>query len=81
MPLMPCLCTAWAQALSPHYIFTYFIRNGLTGWESLGGLVLAITDAQPTCLRRMPVTWVTHLHSTCLHACSCFSGHLSILCC
>lgn len=32
------------QACSPHYIFTYFIRNGLTGWESLGGIVLAITD-------------------------------------
>ena len=32
------------QAISPHYIFTYFIRTGLTGWESLGGIVLAITD-------------------------------------
>jgi hypothetical protein len=32
------------QALSPHYIFLYFIRNGYTSWYSLGGTVLAITD-------------------------------------
>jgi hypothetical protein len=35
------------QAISPHYIFTYFVRNGLSGWESLGGIVLAITDMHP----------------------------------
>lgn len=36
------------QALSPHYIFLYFIRNGYTGWYSLGGIVLAITDMSLT---------------------------------
>lgn len=38
--------TMWhvLQALSPHYCFRYFVRNGLTGWESLGGIVLTITD-------------------------------------
>ncbi|EIE20093.1 potassium transporter, partial [Coccomyxa subellipsoidea C-169] len=40
----PAILKAFALACSPHYIFTYFIRNGLTGWESLGGIVLAITD-------------------------------------
>ena len=45
-------CGSWMhacmQALSPHYIFLYFIRNGYTGWYSLGGLVLAITDMSLT---------------------------------
>ena len=45
-------CGLWMhacmQALSPHYIFLYFIRNGYTGWYSLGGIVLAITDMSLT---------------------------------
>lgn len=45
------------QALSPHYIFLYFVRKGMTGWESLGGIVLAITD--------MCHTPSLHTHSSC----------------
>ena len=33
------------QACSPHNVFVYFLRNGEEGWASLGGIVLAITDA------------------------------------
>jgi len=31
------------KALSPHYIFHFFLRNGKSGWLLLGGTVLCIT--------------------------------------
>jgi len=31
------------KALSPHYIFHFFMRNGKSGWLLLGGTVLCIT--------------------------------------
>jgi len=31
------------KALSPHYIFRFFWRNGKSGWLLLGGTVLCIT--------------------------------------
>jgi len=31
------------KALSPHYIFHFFWRNGKSGWLLLGGTVLCIT--------------------------------------
>ena len=31
------------KALSPHYIFLFFERNGKEGWLLLGGTVLCIT--------------------------------------
>lgn len=31
------------KALSPHYIFRFFLRNGKSGWLLLGGIVLCIT--------------------------------------
>ncbi|CAL8468147.1 g7686 [Coccomyxa elongata] len=34
------------KALSPHYLFLYFIRNGFTGWTSLGGTLLCITGTE-----------------------------------
>jgi KUP system potassium uptake protein len=34
------------KAFSPHYAFTYFVRNGTAGWESLGGLLLAFTGVE-----------------------------------
>ncbi|XP_002974525.2 probable potassium transporter 17 [Selaginella moellendorffii] len=34
------------KALSPHYIVTFFQRNGKDGWLALGGTVLCITGAE-----------------------------------
>ncbi|KAJ6444714.1 potassium transporter [Purpureocillium lavendulum] len=34
------------KAFSPHYAFTYLIRNGTDGWKSLGGLLLAFTGVE-----------------------------------
>ncbi|XP_020535004.1 probable potassium transporter 17 isoform X2 [Jatropha curcas] len=34
------------KALSPHYIFHYFWRNGKEGWLSLGGTILCITGSE-----------------------------------
>ncbi|KAL3957317.1 hypothetical protein ACCO45_007895 [Purpureocillium lilacinum] len=34
------------KAFSPHYAFTYLIRNGHDGWKSLGGLLLAFTGVE-----------------------------------
>lgn len=34
------------RAFSPHYAFTYLIRNGSEGWKSLGGLLLAFTGVE-----------------------------------
>lgn len=31
------------KAISPHYIFQFFLRNGKEGWLLLGGTVLCIT--------------------------------------
>lgn len=31
------------KAISPHYIFGFFLRNGKEGWLLLGGTVLCIT--------------------------------------
>lgn len=44
------------KALSPHYIFCFFWRNGKTGWVSLGGTVLCITGMSLTLLhaRNLP---------------------------
>jgi hypothetical protein len=49
------------QALSPHYIFLYFIRNGYTGWYSLGGIVLAITDMSYCNLLKHPAPFSYHV--------------------
>ncbi|KAK9118123.1 hypothetical protein Scep_016216 [Stephania cephalantha] len=34
------------KALSPHYIFHFFLKNGKEGWMLLGGTVLCITGAE-----------------------------------
>uniref|UniRef100_A0A1D1XKC4 Potassium transporter n=2 Tax=Anthurium amnicola TaxID=1678845 RepID=A0A1D1XKC4_9ARAE len=34
------------KALSPHYIVRFFIANGRSGWQLLGGTVLCITGAE-----------------------------------
>lgn len=34
------------KAFSPHFAFTYLIRNGTDGWKSLGGLLLAFTGVE-----------------------------------
>lgn len=34
------------KAVSPHYIFVYFVRNKRAGWEQLGAIVLCITGAE-----------------------------------
>ncbi|KAF5017491.1 hypothetical protein F66182_10570 [Fusarium sp. NRRL 66182] len=34
------------KAFSPHYAFTYLIRNESEGWKSLGGLLLAFTGVE-----------------------------------
>jgi KUP system potassium uptake protein len=34
------------KAFSPHYAFTYLVRNGEDGWKSLGGLLLAFTGVE-----------------------------------
>ncbi|XP_054823519.1 probable potassium transporter 17 isoform X2 [Prosopis cineraria] len=34
------------KALSPHYIFRFFWKNGKTGWLLLGGTVLCITGSE-----------------------------------
>ncbi|XP_061367058.1 probable potassium transporter 17 [Gastrolobium bilobum] len=34
------------KALSPHYIFRFFLRNGKSGWLLLGGTVLCITGSE-----------------------------------
>lgn len=34
------------KAFSPHFAFTYLIRNGYEGWKSLGGLLLAFTGVE-----------------------------------
>ncbi|CAJ2677751.1 unnamed protein product [Trifolium pratense] len=34
------------KALSPHYIFQFFSRNGKSGWLLLGGTVLCITGSE-----------------------------------
>ena len=34
------------KAFSPHFAFTYLIRNGHDGWRSLGGLLLAFTGIE-----------------------------------
>ncbi|KAJ7558809.1 hypothetical protein O6H91_04G056700 [Diphasiastrum complanatum] len=30
-------------AMSPHYVWIYFNKNGMHGWISLGGTILAVT--------------------------------------
>ena len=34
------------KALAPNYWFSYFLRNGATGWKSLGGVLLCITGTE-----------------------------------
>ncbi|KQK11370.1 potassium transporter 6 [Brachypodium distachyon] len=34
------------KAVSPHYIYYYFARNGRVGWEQLGAIILCITGAE-----------------------------------
>lgn len=34
------------RAFSPYFAFSYLIRNGTAGWQSLGGLVLAFTGVE-----------------------------------
>jgi K+ transporter len=34
------------KALSPHYLFQFFIRNGYQGWVYLGGTLLCITGTE-----------------------------------
>ncbi|XP_028780243.1 potassium transporter 4 [Neltuma alba] len=34
------------RALSPHYIFKFFIKTGREGWISLGGILLCITGTE-----------------------------------
>jgi KUP system potassium uptake protein len=34
------------KAFSPHYAFAYLVRNDTSGWESLGGLLLAFTGVE-----------------------------------
>uniref|UniRef100_A0ACD5WM20 Uncharacterized protein n=1 Tax=Avena sativa TaxID=4498 RepID=A0ACD5WM20_AVESA len=34
------------KAVSPHYIYYYFARNGTAGWEQLGAIILCITGAE-----------------------------------
>lgn len=34
------------RALSPHYLFLFFIRNGFQGWAYLGGTLLCITGTE-----------------------------------
>ena len=34
------------KAFSPHFAFTYLIRNGKDGWRSLGGMLLAFTGVE-----------------------------------
>lgn len=34
------------KAFSPYFAFSYLIRNGRSGWESLGGLLLAFTGVE-----------------------------------
>ncbi|KAJ1699807.1 hypothetical protein LUZ63_008319 [Rhynchospora breviuscula] len=34
------------KAVSPHYIVSFFLRNGRLGWRLLGGTVLCITGAE-----------------------------------
>lgn len=36
------------RAFNPKYILDYFIRNGKSGWISLGGVVLCITGTLST---------------------------------
>ncbi|KQJ86211.1 potassium transporter 6 [Brachypodium distachyon] len=34
------------KAVSPHYIYYYFAKNGAAGWEQLGAVILCITGAE-----------------------------------
>ena len=34
------------KALSPHYLFLFFIRNGFAGWVALGGTLLCVTGSE-----------------------------------
>ncbi|KQK03685.1 potassium transporter 6 [Brachypodium distachyon] len=34
------------KAVSPHYIYYYFAKNGFVGWEQLGAVILCITGAE-----------------------------------
>ena len=34
------------KALSPHYLFLFFARNGFTGWVALGGTLLCVTGSE-----------------------------------
>ncbi|KAL6661777.1 hypothetical protein ACP70R_001161 [Stipagrostis hirtigluma subsp. patula] len=34
------------KALSPHYIYIYFVRNKRAGWEQLGAAILCITGSE-----------------------------------
>ncbi|KAF5592010.1 potassium uptake [Fusarium subglutinans] len=34
------------KAFSPHFAFSYLVRNGHEGWKSLGGLLLAFTGVE-----------------------------------
>ena len=43
---MPCARAAIFKALSPHYLFLFFIRNGYGGWVALGGTLLCITGTE-----------------------------------
>jgi hypothetical protein len=42
----PCAFAAIFKALSPHYLFLFFIRNGFQGWIYLGGTLLCITGTE-----------------------------------
>jgi hypothetical protein len=63
------------KAVSPHYIYYYFARNGAAGWEQLGAIILCITgepdyDIISTCskicfivqiLWKKLTKWITNL--------------------
>jgi KUP system potassium uptake protein len=34
------------QAFSPHYWFSFFLRNGHTGWRVLSGVLLCSTGTE-----------------------------------
>ena len=39
-------CVGIFKALSPHYLFLFFIRNGFAGWVALGGTLLCVTGSE-----------------------------------
>ena len=41
--------TSVLKAFSPMYVFLYFKKGGITGWASLGGIVLCINGKNSLC--------------------------------